>query len=321
MILHSLRVSNWRSILSPVELGPFSERLNVIHAPNGTGKSSVFEANQANIALEAATARLNDLTKDGQTDDARAEARRASLMVWEACRTTATDCEAKLNQFPGDPKKDLNKLERQLKALEGAENEARDEEKMAQGSLQTLAAEGAYSKWAACEEKLADLEVRIRREKLRMDATRLLYDTVANCKAALVASVAAPVERTASRMLSRIAGSRLGTVRLAESFAPTGVQPELAAEPVELVNLSGGEQEQLFLVTRLALGQVLAKSERQLVVLDDVLTATDTGRLVRLLTLLEESADNLQIVILTCHPERYWALEKAEFFDLQNLLN
>ena len=44
MILHSLRVTHWRSLLNPVELGPFSERLNVIHAPNGTGKSSLFEA-------------------------------------------------------------------------------------------------------------------------------------------------------------------------------------------------------------------------------------------------------------------------------------
>ena len=44
MILHSLRVAHWRSLLNSVELGPFSERLNVIHAPNGTGKSSLFEA-------------------------------------------------------------------------------------------------------------------------------------------------------------------------------------------------------------------------------------------------------------------------------------
>jgi len=44
MILHSLAVANWRSLLTSVELGPLSDRLNVIHAPNGTGKSSLFEA-------------------------------------------------------------------------------------------------------------------------------------------------------------------------------------------------------------------------------------------------------------------------------------
>lgn len=44
MILKRIVVSNWRSLLNEVELGPFSDGLHVIHAPNGTGKSSLFEA-------------------------------------------------------------------------------------------------------------------------------------------------------------------------------------------------------------------------------------------------------------------------------------
>ena len=273
----------------------------------------------ARLNLDAAKVRLGDLTKDGRSDETRAHDRQEAVMAWEAAKVKAKDCETKLNEIPGDPQKTLQKLERQLAALEETEAKARDEENQAEGRLQNLAGEGAYSKLAACEENLADLNVRIRREKLRMDATRLLYDTVAACKAAVVAAVAAPVERTATSMLGRIAGPRLGAVCLTENFVPAGVRPEIAADPVELTNLSGGEQEQLFLIIRLALGQVLAKEERQLVVLDDVLNATDTGRLARVLTLLEECADRLQIVILTCHPERYRGLEEAKFFDLQPL--
>jgi len=273
----------------------------------------------ARLNLDAAKVRLGDLTKDGRSDETRAHDRQDALMAWEAAKVKAKDCETKLNEIPGDPQKTLQKLERQLAALEETEAKARDEENQAEGRLQNLAGEGAYSKLAACEENLADLNVRIRREKLRMDATRLLYDTVAACKAAVVAAVAAPVERTATSMLGRIAGPRLGAVCLTENFVPAGVRPEIAADRVELTNLSGGEQEQLFLIIRLALGQVLAKEERQLVVLDDVLNATDTGRLARVLTLLEECADRLQIVILTCHPERYRGLEEAKFFDLQPL--
>ena len=278
------------------------------------------ELKNARLNLEAAQGRLKELTKDGQSDEARTQSRQESLMAWEAAKIKAKDCEIKLNDIPGDPQKDLQKLERQLKALEEAEAKARDDENKAEGRLQTMATEGAYSKLVACEEKLADLNARIRREKLRMDATKLLYDTVNSCKAAIVAAVAAPVERKATYMLGRIAGPRLGGVQLTENFVPVGVRPGIASEPVDLTNLSGGEQEQLFLITRLALGQVLAKDERQLVVLDDVLNATDTGRLARVLTLLEENADHLQIVILTCHPERYRALEKAQFFDLQEIV-
>ena len=274
----------------------------------------------ARLNLEAANGRLTDLTKDGLSDDARQTARQEALMAWEAARNQAKDCETKLAEIGEDPQKSLEKLERQFQAQEETEAAARDDENKAEGRLQTLAAEGAYSKLATCDEKLADLNARIRREKLRMEALRLLHDTVSSCKAAAVAAVAAPVERTATRMLARVAGPRLGTVRLTDQFVPAGIQPEALTEAVELDNLSGGEQEQLFLIIRLALGQVLAKDERQLVVLDDVLNATDTGRLARLLTVLEEAAGSLQMVILTCHPDRYRALEAATFFNLQEKL-
>ncbi|HRZ45927.1 MAG TPA: hypothetical protein P5555_12120, partial [Candidatus Paceibacterota bacterium] len=271
----------------------------------------------ARLALEAADRRRSDFTRDGLSDHDRQTARQEASMAWEAARAQAEECKRKLEEIGDDPQKSLDKMELQLRALEAAEAAARDDEKKAEGRLQSLAAAGAYSKLSACEERLADLTGRIRREKLRMDALRLLHDTVASCKAAAVAAVAAPVERTASRMLERVAGPRLGPVRLTGEFVPAGIEPKALGEAVELDNLSGGEQEQLFLITRLALGQVLAQNERQLVVLDDVLNATDTGRLARLLTLLEESAGALQIVILTCHPERYRALEAAAFFNLQ----
>ncbi len=288
----------------------------VVEKRHGT---AVGELKNARLNLEAAQGRLADLTRDGQSDEARNQARSAALMAWEAAKVNAKECKTQLDKIPGDPQKTLEKLELQLKALEEVEGKARDKEKQAEGRLQTLAAEGAYSKLVACDEQLADLKSRIRRENLRMEATRLLYDTVTACKAGMVAAVAAPVERMATHMLGRIAGPRLGSVRLTEDFVPAGVRPELAAESVDIANLSGGEQEQLFLIIRLALGQVLAKEERQLVVLDDVLNATDTGRLARVLTLLEECADRLQIVILTCHPERYRGLQAATFFDLKAL--
>ncbi len=44
MILRSIRVSGWRCFADAIEVGPFQEGLNVIHAPNATGKSTLFEA-------------------------------------------------------------------------------------------------------------------------------------------------------------------------------------------------------------------------------------------------------------------------------------
>jgi len=46
------------------------------------------------------------------------------------------------------------------------------------------------------------------------------------------------------------------------------------------------------------LAQILARGERQLVVLDDVLTATDSGRLARVMGVLEEAAQRLEVLVL-----------------------
>ena len=266
--------------------------------------------------LESEKERLRELTKDDRSDADRDQAKSDALMAWQAAKEQAEKAEAELTEFPGDPAKELKTLEKQCEALEVSEAKARDEEKTAEGRLQTLAADGTYSKLVQCEEELTDLEARIERESVRMRAIRLLHDTVAECKSAVIASVAAPVEQRASRMLARVVGPRLGNLRLTQSFVPEAVAPELASDPVDLGNLSGGEQEQLFLIARLALADVLARDQRQMVVLDDVLNATDSGRHARLLNLLEEVSERLQIVILTCHPERYRALEGAEFFEL-----
>ena len=267
--------------------------------------------------LDAANHQLKELSGDGLTDGTRKKAADDALMSWQAAKTAAEQAEEALKQFPDDPSKELSKLEKQLSALEETEAKARDEEKTAEGLLQSLAAEGTYSKLVVAEEELAALDSMIEQESIRMDAIKLLHETVSACKSRMVASVSAPVERSASRMLSRIVGPRLGQLKLTGDFVPEAISPEIASAPVAIQNLSGGEQEQLYLIARLALAEVLAKHQRQLVVLDDVLNATDAGRLARLLSLMEEVSDRLQIIILTCHPERYRALDGAEPFELK----
>ena len=79
----------------------------------------------------------------------------------------------------------------------------------------------------------------------------------------------------------------------------------------------GGEREQVYLAVRLALAEVLFRDQRQLVVLDDALTYTDAGRFARILAILEEAAAHFQILILTCHPERYSGLSDACFIDIE----
>ena len=123
----------------------------------------------------------------------------------------------------------------------------------------------------------------------------------------------------ANHILQRIVGTRFDDIRFDESLLPCGINPKSVDDVVSLDQVSGGEREQIDFAVRMALADVAFNHERQLVVLDDVFTYTDTTRLARIATILDEVAERFQIVLLTCHPERYRGLPNARFFDLESI--
>jgi len=270
--------------------------------------------------IKSLESRLAELTADGKSDEERENKLREVALSWEGARVSLEEIDKKLAEFGDDPAIAIDKLERQLQAAGKAAIKALEDEKSEEGRMWQLSEQGTYSVLAQAEEELANLKSQIESEQLRLDAVRLMYETVKQCREEALAAVAGPVEETATRTLQRIAGERLGRLQLGESFEPAHVLPEVLGESVALDNVSGGEREQIYLATRLALAEVLAKNERQLVVLDDVLAATDAGRLARVMTVLEEAAQRLQILILTCHPERYRGLVGAQFIDLEAII-
>ena len=156
-----------------------------------------------------------------------------------------------------------------------------------------------------------------------MEAIRLLYNVMTETKKELLQAVAVPVEKTASGFLSEICQAPIADIYLNPSFGTDRVVPAALAgsrEGVKIDQMSGGEKEQIYLCTRLAVAAELARQERQLLVLDDVLTFTDDARLGRICDILARVSSDLQILILTCHPERFMALRNAKLFDLQGLL-
>lgn len=186
--------------------------------------------------------------------------------------------------------------------------------------LESLASLAPYARLAQAEEAREHLRSEWEQETVRSSAIKLLYDTYQVERSRAFESVVGGVEKSATAYLTHIAGPTLGRVQLGGAFALTGVVPARNPEVVGPEQLSGGEAEQLYFATRLALAHVLAQSERQMVVLDDVLTATDQQRFGRILELLEQAAERLQVIILTCHEERYRALSGARFIDLAALV-
>jgi len=296
-----------------------------------TAQEALASATQQQAALAARleetekqakslTARLAALTSDRKPDQQREAELSQAALAWDAARRVLEEVETQLAAFEDNPEDTLARLAQQLQAAEETATQALEKEKTEEGRLGHLSDQGPYSALALAQEELGRLERQVAEEESRTTAIRLLHDTVAQCRAQAVAAVAGPVEAAATRIFQRVAGRRLGRVQFGEDFAPLHVLPEMAGGPVPVENASGGEKEQIFLAARLALAEVLAKDERQLVVLDDVLLATDAPRLARVMSVLEEAAQRLQVIVLTCHPERYRGLGAAQFLDLEALL-
>jgi len=177
------------------------------------------------------------------------------------------------------------------------------------------------------------VERELRAAELRARSTQLLARVARAIEVELASGLAGPLACELGQHLERISAVPDRRADLdphlvlrgpQRSLAPLPVSPEMggaaalesAVVRAGLEALSGGTREQLALVHRLAVGRALAGSERLLVVINDPLGDTDEARQTRALELLQEFARQLQIVVLTCRPERYAGLAGVARFEL-----
>lgn len=208
-------------------------------------------------------------------------------------------------------------LKVQLRDLEQQVAQAEQRRLQAEAESRALLATAPHEEYCRLETEVRQRRRAVESTELRAEAVRRLRDTVVGAKAEVLEGLVEPVAAEAARILARIAGQPLGDLNVTQDFGVASVRPEAAGRDVDLCELSGGEREQVYLAVRLALARFLSQSERQLVVLDDVLTATDGERLARLFDLLAELEDSLQVLVLTCHPERFRGLAGARFLRLE----
>lgn len=210
-------------------------------------------------------------------------------------------------QLPPDADK-LSEYSRQAvrAAAEAEENlkTARAERDRLIGILQTLGGEGLYSRESELHAQIEAKELEVKAARQRGWAARVLRDLLARRKQTAIRAVLTPLENRISATFAELTGNDARKVFLDEQLMIRGVGPnERELIPFEL--LSQGAKEQLLLALRIAVARVTAETEPQVLVLDDVLVNTDPVRQQRVLKLLEDSAQKLQIIVLTCHIDRY----------------
>jgi DNA repair exonuclease SbcCD ATPase subunit len=192
--------------------------------------------------------------------------------------------------------------------------------------------EGLHIRLADAEAAVLEAETALERAQLEADAHKRLLDLFKESRDDQVERVMGPVAARVLDWSRRIGLSDYHEVCFGDQFLPTGLRRngDAGSAPSGLDSESYGTGEQLSLLVRLALGGVLAKDEPVVAILDDPLAHADSSKHRRILDVLREASEGnpnwtppagrLQIVILTCHPERFDHLPGATQIDLEKLI-
>jgi uncharacterized protein YhaN len=153
-----------------------------------------------------------------------------------------------------------------------------------------------------------DLEQTVGREhelEVEFDAWKLLLDTLRESEATegqhLGRTLAGPI----SSRLRQLTGGRYGQLELGAHLEATGV--EVAGACRDIGALSAGTQDQLATLLRLCVAEQLHTT----IVLDDHLSQSDPARVAWFNSILRGSAQQIQIVLITCRPSE--VLSATEF--------
>jgi hypothetical protein len=254
---------------------------------------------------EAVVGRLAEYGAGGPLDVWEQRYREAQAR-WNAARE-------KRAALAGDPVQIREELDR----LRGRESEGRQAAARLRGELSVYESQSVYTRLGEAEAQLSDVAAQLERETRRASAVLLLRNELAAAERSLTASLPERIAEVATGNWRRIAGPAAPAIRITEAWMPGGLATPEAEAAIDQV--SGGEMEQIAFATRLALAMQLSREERQLAVFDDSFLATDPERSARILAMLAESAARLQILVLTCHPERYAGLPGVHSLDLERL--
>lgn len=244
------------------------------------------------------------------------DARRAALAdaVAEAARAEREAVEA-LGALLAAPAPSVAEAEAQVRRLERARHDrtaavARLRAEIDARAEAIVRAGGAETRLAALEDELAAAEAEAARWTLRAEALKRLDRALADAESGLRDRRHAPLHNELAPLLTHVFGPG-AELALDDGLAPAALRRR-GAETAQRA-LSGGAQEQVAILTRLAWAAVLARGgAAPPVIFDDTLAQTDDKRLDRMFQVIGTMAERLQIIVLSCHRRAFARLGGAQ---------
>lgn len=169
---------------------------------------------------------------------------------------------------------------------------------------------------AELEAKREALTARAEALTKRYDALELALGALENANSELQTRFSPQISALAGKLLGEMTGERYDTILLGSDLrAEAREKGELVTR--QLLYLSGGTADQVYLAVRLAICK-LALGEDVPIVLDDALVRFDDERMRAALTLLRQEAGTRQIILFSCQKREQAALEQIQAAERQN---
>ncbi len=172
------------------------------------------------------------------------------------------------------------------------------------GQIQAAGGDGVGEALAAAEEQRALAEREYIRIQERVKTLQLLRDTVSGCLTEGRERYYEPMRRHLRPYLDDLfPGAEL---ELGDGFAISGMKRQ---QSESFKRLSGGTQEQIAILVRLAMGAILAERGAVVpIILDDALVYCDDDRINSMFDALSRAGKHQQIIVLTCRLRTFASL-------------
>ncbi|SEK48414.1 AAA family ATPase [Pacificibacter marinus] len=258
-------------------------------------------AQTAQLAFEQATAHANTLAgPEIERADSRAVRLRAQASAQEAHKQAEIELQELVSAAP-----DLDTARAEMKRAEDAVTAVQAQRAQLCEQLAALSSEIRTLAGNGIEERRDDLAGQL--EAVQARETRFARQAAALTRL----QIALEAERDAARdtyfgpvqeelkpllsILHRDAALHFDS----ESLLPTGLVRDQGQETLD--DLSGGTQEQIAILTRLAFARLFARQGRHMpIVLDDALVYSDDDRIIKMFTALTRVAQDQQIIVFSC---------------------
>jgi DNA repair exonuclease SbcCD ATPase subunit len=252
----------------------------------------------------------------------------AAVKQAEAVLASAQRCldEAQLTEAEKTVEARCQAAESALRLKQERWQQVKDDLNRHRGRLE--GSEGLHTRLADVESALRETEEALAREILEAEAHKHLRDLFEQGRDHQVQQVMGPIGGRVLEWARSLGLGEFQGVRFGDRFLPEGLVLQQGApdRTLTFADESYGTAEQLSLLVRLALGGVLARGEPVVALLDDPLAHADAAKHRRVLDVLRRAAEGdagstppagcLQILILTCHPDRFDHLPGAHHIDL-----